>query len=83
MSLSGQYLEELSRRYKKQVEELQQTLTQQSLTVRQLEDQSRRYVEQEQLYQQQSAELAGEVRALSYQVQACILVIIIVGTCMK
>nr|XP_016941877.1 SUN domain-containing ossification factor isoform X2 [Drosophila suzukii] len=81
MSLSGQYLEELSRRYKKQVEELQQTLTQQSLTVRQLEDQSRRYVEQEQLYQQQSAELAGEVRALSYQVQACILVIIIVGTC--
>ncbi|XP_016976011.1 uncharacterized protein LOC108042307 isoform X2 [Drosophila rhopaloa] len=81
MSLSGQYLEELSRRYKKQVEELQQTLTQQTLTVRQLEDQSRRYVEQEQLYQQQSAELAGEVRALSYQVQACILVIIIVGTC--
>ncbi|KAI8042055.1 hypothetical protein M5D96_003355 [Drosophila gunungcola] len=81
MSLSGQYLEELSRRYKKQVEELQQTLTQQTLTVRQLEDQSRRYVEQEQLYQQQSAELAGEVRSLSYQVQACILVIIIVGTC--
>ncbi|KAH8282792.1 hypothetical protein KR054_009884, partial [Drosophila jambulina] len=81
MSLSGQYLEELSRRYKKQVEELQQTLTQQTLTVRQLEDQSRRYVEQEQIFQQQSAELAGEVRALSYQVQACILVIIIVGTC--
>ncbi|XP_033249120.1 uncharacterized protein LOC108162886 isoform X2 [Drosophila miranda] len=81
MSLSGQYLEELSRRYKKQVEELQQTLTQQTLTVRSLEDQSRRYIEQEQLYQQQSAELAGEVRALSYQVQACILVIIIVGTC--
>ncbi|KAH8412817.1 hypothetical protein KR009_005885, partial [Drosophila setifemur] len=81
MSLSGQYLEELSRRYKKQVEELHQTLTQQSLTVRQLEDQSRRYVEQEQLYQRQSAELAGEVRALTYQVQACILVIIIVGTC--
>ncbi|XP_023031335.1 SUN domain-containing ossification factor isoform X2 [Drosophila willistoni] len=81
MSLSGQYLEELSRRYKKQVEELQQTLTQQTLTVRSLEDQSRRYIEQEQLYQQQSAELAGEVRALTYQVQACILVIIIVGTC--
>ncbi|KAH8249185.1 hypothetical protein KR032_007043, partial [Drosophila birchii] len=81
MSLSGQYLEELSRRYKKQVEELQQTLTQQTLTVRQLEDQSRRYVEQEQLFQQQSAELANEVRSLSYQVQACILVIIIVGTC--
>ncbi|SPP79629.1 SUN domain-containing ossification factor isoform X2 [Drosophila guanche] len=80
MSLSGQYLEELSRRYKKQVEELQQTLTQQTLTVRSLEDQSRRYIEQEQLYQQQSAELAGEVRALSYQVQACILVIIIVGS---
>ncbi|XP_068150383.1 SUN domain-containing ossification factor [Drosophila tropicalis] len=81
MSLSGQYLEELSRRYKKQVEELQQTLTQQTLTVRTLEDQSRRYIEQEQLYQQQSAALAGEVRALSHQVQACILVIIIVGTC--
>ncbi|KAH8261907.1 hypothetical protein KR038_010852, partial [Drosophila bunnanda] len=81
MSLSGQYLEELSRRYKKQVEELQQTLTQQTLTVRQLEDQSRRYVEQEHLFQRQRAELAGEVRALSYQVQACILVIIIVGTC--
>ncbi|XP_064535474.1 uncharacterized protein LOC135426343 isoform X2 [Drosophila montana] len=81
MSLSGQYLEELSRRYKKQVEELQQTLTQQSLTVRTLEDQSRRFIDQEQLYKQQSAELAGEVRALTYQVQACILVIIIVGTC--
>lgn len=81
MSLSGQYLEELSRRYKKQVEELQQTLTQQALTVRTLEDQSRRFLEQEQLYQHQSAELAGEVRALTYQVQACILVIIIVGTC--
>ncbi|KAM8715637.1 hypothetical protein ACLKA7_002653 [Drosophila subpalustris] len=81
MSLSGQYLEELSRRYKKQVEELQQTLTQQTLTVRTLEDQSRRYMEQEQLYIQQSAELAGEVRALTYQVQACILVVIIVGTC--
>ncbi|KAH8400444.1 hypothetical protein KR222_000013, partial [Zaprionus bogoriensis] len=81
MSLSGQYLEELSRRYKKQVEELQQTLTQQMLTVRTLEDQSRRYMEQEQLYKQQSAELAGEMRALTYQVQACILVIIIVGTC--
>ncbi|XP_030380496.1 uncharacterized protein LOC115628497 [Scaptodrosophila lebanonensis] len=81
MSLSGQYLEELSRRYKKQVEELQQTLTQQSLTVRTLEDQSRRFIEQEQLYRQQSVELSGEVRALTYQVQACILVIIIVGTC--
>lgn len=81
MSLSGQYLEELSRRYKKQVEELQQTLTQQMLTVRTLEDQSRRYMEQEQLYKQQSAELAGEMRSLTYQVQACILVIIIVGTC--
>ncbi|KAH8279579.1 hypothetical protein KR018_003303, partial [Drosophila ironensis] len=81
MSLSGQYLEELSRRYKKQVEELQQTLTQQTVTVRQLEDQSRHYADQEQLYQRQSAELAGEVRALTYQVQACILVIIIVGTC--
>ncbi|XP_032592509.2 uncharacterized protein LOC6562374 isoform X1 [Drosophila grimshawi] len=81
MSLSGQYLEELSRRYKKQVEELQQTLTQQTLTVRTLEEQSRRYIEQEQMYQQQSAELAGDVRALTYQVQACIFVIIIVGTC--
>ncbi|TDG40125.1 hypothetical protein AWZ03_013446, partial [Drosophila navojoa] len=81
MSLSGQYLEELSRRYKKQVEELQQTLTQQALTVRTLEEQSRRFLEQEQLYQHQNTELAGEVRALTYQVQACILVIIIVGTC--
>ncbi|XP_061388924.1 uncharacterized protein LOC133324054 [Musca vetustissima] len=79
MSLSGQYLEELSRRYKKQVEELQQTLTQQTLTVRTLEEQNRRHHELEQLYAQRNTQLKNELDDLSLQVHACIVVIIFVG----
>ncbi|XP_075153204.1 uncharacterized protein LOC142226855 [Haematobia irritans] len=79
MSLSGQYLEELSRRYKKQVEELQQTLTQQTLTVRTLEEQNRRHHELEQLYAQRNTQLKHELDDLTLQVHACIVVIIFVG----
>uniref|UniRef100_A0A1I8P4F0 SUN domain-containing protein n=1 Tax=Stomoxys calcitrans TaxID=35570 RepID=A0A1I8P4F0_STOCA len=79
MSLSGQYLEELSRRYKKQVEELQQTLTQQTLTVRTLEEQNRRHYELEQLYAQRNSQLKHELDDLTLQVHACIVVIIFVG----
>lgn len=79
MSLSGQYLEELSRRYKKQVEELQQTLTQQIQTVRTLEDQNRRHHELEELYAQRNTQLKHELDDLTLQVHACIVVIIFVG----
>uniref|UniRef100_A0A1A9WM17 SUN domain-containing protein n=1 Tax=Glossina brevipalpis TaxID=37001 RepID=A0A1A9WM17_9MUSC len=79
MSLSGQYLEELSRRYKKQVEELQQSLTQQIQIVRTLEEQNRRNYELEQLYALHNARLKEELADLTLQVHACIVVIIFVG----
>nr|XP_036225161.1 SUN domain-containing ossification factor isoform X2 [Bactrocera oleae] len=79
MSLSGQYLEELSRRYKKQVEELQLTLTQTVQTVRTLEEQNRRQSELQQLLAQRNAQLKEELDDLSLQVHACIVVIIFVG----
>lgn len=79
MSLSGQYLEELSRRYKKQVEELQQTLTQQIQTIRTLEEENRRHHEIEQLYTLRNTQLKDELDDLTLQVHACIVVIIFVG----
>ncbi|XP_054742017.1 SUN domain-containing ossification factor isoform X2 [Anastrepha obliqua] len=79
MSLSGQYLEELSRRYKKQVEELQLTLTQTVQTVRTLEEHSRRQNELYQLLAQRNSQLKEELDDLSLQVHACIVVIIFVG----
>ncbi|XP_023292066.2 uncharacterized protein LOC111675524 isoform X1 [Lucilia cuprina] len=79
MSLSGQYLEELSRRYKKQVEELQQTLTQQIQTVRTLEEENRRHNELEQLYAERNTQLKSELDDLKLHVHACIVVIIFVG----
>ena len=79
MSLSGQYLEELSRRYKKQVEELQQTLTQQMQTVRTLEEQNRRHHELEQMYALRNSQLKDELDDLTLQVHAFIVVIIFVG----
>ncbi|KAM7353796.1 uncharacterized protein ACRADG_005728 isoform 2-T2 [Cochliomyia hominivorax] len=79
MSLSGQYLEELSRRYKKQVEELQQTLTQQIQTVRTLEEENRRHHELEKMYAQRNTQLKDELDDLTLQVHACIVVIIFVG----
>ncbi|XP_050321920.1 SUN domain-containing ossification factor isoform X1 [Bactrocera neohumeralis] len=79
MSLSGQYLEELSRRYKKQVEELQLTLTQTVQTVRTLEEQNRRQSELQQLLAQRNTQLKEELDDLSLQVHACIVVIIFVG----
>ncbi|XP_065356671.1 SUN domain-containing ossification factor isoform X2 [Calliphora vicina] len=79
MSLSGQYLEELSRRYKKQVEELHQTLTQQIQTVRTLEEENRRHHELEQSYAERNTQLKNELDDLKLHVHACIVVIIFVG----
>lgn len=76
MSLSGQYLEELSRRYKKQVEELQQSLTK---TVRALDDQNKRHAEQELYLKEYNAQLKEELNDLSLQVHACIILSICVG----
>lgn len=69
MSLSGQYLEELSRRYKKQVEEMQKTFEK---TVLQMTEERRKGNEREQKYleqmtslQDQLAQMATTVRILA------------------
>lgn len=61
MSLSGQYLEELSRRYKKQVEELQMAFAKTLLIV---EEQSKRTLEREQQLYEQNERLRGDVDVL-------------------
>lgn len=66
MSLSGQYLEELSRRYKKQVEEMQKTFEK---TVQQMTEERRKSNEREQKYIEQMASLQeqlGQVAAAMY-----------------
>lgn len=62
MSLSGQYLEELSRRYKKQVEELQLAFSR-SLTI--AEEQTKRNVEREQQLYEQIQMLRRDLEALN------------------
>lgn len=59
MSLSGQYLEELSRRYKKQVEEMQKTFEK---TVTQMTEERRRSNEREQKYLEQMTTLQDQLR---------------------
>ncbi|XP_063838996.1 SUN domain-containing ossification factor [Ostrinia nubilalis] len=68
MSLSGQYLEELSRRYKKQVEEMQKTFEK---TVQQMTEERRKSNEREQKYldqmthlQEQLSQVAGAMKTL-------------------
>lgn len=58
MSLSGQYLEELSRRYKKQVEEMQRTFEK---TVLQMTDERRKSNEREQKYLDQMTTLQEQL----------------------
>lgn len=62
MSLSGQYLEELSRRYKKQVEELQQSFSKTLLIV---EEQSKRNQEREQQLYEQNQKLREDLDKLT------------------
>lgn len=62
MSLSGQYLEELSRRYKKQVEELQLAFAR-SLNV--AEEQAKRNFEREQQFYEQTQQLRRDIESLS------------------
>ncbi|KAJ2944487.1 hypothetical protein O0L34_g3832 [Tuta absoluta] len=58
MSLSGQYLEELSRRYKKQVEEMQKTFEK---TVLQMTEERRKSNEREQRYLDQMTNLQDQL----------------------
>lgn len=62
MSLSGQYLEELSRRYKKQVEELQLAFAR-SLNI--AEEQSKRNFEREQQFYEQTKQLRRDIESLT------------------
>lgn len=62
MSLSGQYLEELSRRYKKQVEELQMSFAK---TLINIEEQSRLNLERKQELLEQNEKLRSELDILS------------------
>ncbi|XP_037031118.1 uncharacterized protein LOC119070751 isoform X2 [Bradysia coprophila] len=62
MSLSGQYLEELSRRYKKQVEELQLAFAR-SLNI--AEEQAKRNFEREQQFYEQTQQLRRDIESLS------------------
>jgi hypothetical protein len=61
MSLSGQYLEELSKRYKKQVEELQLSFAK---TLQTIEAQNRKSSEREQLLTDQNQQLRQDLDAL-------------------
>lgn len=65
MSLSGQYLEELSRRYKRQVEELQQSFAK---TLLNIEEQSRRNLERKQELFDQNQRLRADLEWLTQRV---------------
>lgn len=62
MSLSGQYLEELSRRYKKQVEEMQKTFEK---TVLQMTEERRKSNEREQKYLEQMTNLQDQLSQMA------------------
>lgn len=65
MSLSGQYLEELSRRYKKQVEEMQKTFEK---TVQQMSEERRKSNEREQKYIDQLSAMQEQIGHLAVAV---------------
>lgn len=65
MSLSGQYLEELSRRYKRQVEELQQSFAK---TLLNIEEQSRHNSERKQELFDQNQQLRADLEVLTERV---------------
>lgn len=68
MSLSGQYLEELSRRYKKQVEEMQRsfekTMLQMTEERRKSNEREQKYLEQMTNLQEQLAQMATAIKIL-------------------
>ncbi|XP_031632111.1 SUN domain-containing ossification factor isoform X2 [Contarinia nasturtii] len=65
MSLSGQYLEELSRRYKKQVEDLQASFAK---TLVNIEEQSRRNLERKQEIFEQNEKLRNDLENLTERI---------------
>lgn len=65
MSLSGQYLEELSRRYKKQVEELQSSFAK---TLVNIEEQSRKNLERKQELFEQNQKLRNDLEILTERI---------------
>ena len=67
MSLSGQYLEELSRRYKKQVEEMQRALERATLT---MSEESRKGEERDSKRLEEIAVLREEIKFLSKSVES-------------
>ncbi|XP_039764649.1 uncharacterized protein LOC120637087 isoform X2 [Pararge aegeria] len=62
MSLSGQYLEELSRRYKKQVEEMQKSFEK---TIQQMSEERRKSTEREQKYLEQMTLLQDKLAQMT------------------
>ena len=66
MSLSGQYLEELSRRYKKQVEEMQRAFNR---TLAAVGEESRKGEEREQKRVEEMAELQKKLDSLTSAVE--------------
>lgn len=66
MSLSGQYLEELSRRYKKQVEELQQSFAK---TLHHIEEQNRKNTDREQQLYEQNLQMRHDLNEVMETLQ--------------
>jgi seryl-tRNA synthetase len=66
MSLSGQYLEELSRRYKKQVEEMQRAFNR---TLAAVAEESRKGEEREQKRVEEMAALQKQLATLTFSVE--------------
>lgn len=82
MSLSGQYLEELSRRYKKQVEELQSSFAK---TLVNIEEQSRRNLERKQELYEQNQKLRNDLEILTERIFSWrnILICCVCFTCVQ
>ncbi|KAL5280589.1 SUCO family protein [Megaselia abdita] len=76
MSLSGQYLEELSRRYKMQVEELQNSFVR---TLQSMEEQSRREAERERYIIEENSRLKTELEGLTLRLNIWIILCMTVG----
>ncbi|GAB0096763.1 hypothetical protein DMENIID0001_123290 [Sergentomyia squamirostris] len=80
MSLSGQYLEELSKRYKKQVEELQTSFAKALLSI---EDQSRRFDEKKEFMVMQYESLRVQCEDIMDKICKFCLVFGISFTCLQ
>lgn len=76
MSLSGQYLEELSRRYKLQVEELQNSFVR---TLQSMEEQNRRETERERYIIEENSRLKSELEGLTLRLNIWIILCMTIG----